>query len=284
MRSALTPSICKHLCARGRIALSGGNLRSPGRSAVQNFDLLRERAENRGGPVCRQPWRLAAGLPARLGRYIRPNVPLLQRSGLRSFRRRAVFRPSRRCRREGRCDLLRWRFDRRSRDRAKWPSWAPSPYADRPPARGSRAQLCGSPISAMPSFLIQTAGPQYPARPGLVEAGIAVPLYRSEAGQRSGHRHRRSAADRRGAGLARPLRSSRRRHAVAARSRPPPARDHAAWQRYDHAQSRSRHRCRGLRLGGTGRYRCRVAVTLVPRGIGRRAICPIATCRSGRRS
>src|SRR5215472_16107233 len=55
-------------------------------------------------------------------------------------------------------DLLRWLVDRRRRDtRAKWPVWAPSPYADRPPARvsgeGWRISYVGH-----ASFLIQTAG------------------------------------------------------------------------------------------------------------------------------
>ena len=33
-------------------------------------------------------------------------------------------------------DLLRWFVERRlRRTKARWPSWAPSPYADRPPQR-----------------------------------------------------------------------------------------------------------------------------------------------------
>jgi L-ascorbate metabolism protein UlaG (beta-lactamase superfamily) len=55
-------------------------------------------------------------------------------------------------------DLLRWLVDRRRRGtRAKWPVWAPSPYADRPPTRvygeGWRISYVGH-----ASFLIQTAG------------------------------------------------------------------------------------------------------------------------------
>lgn len=55
-------------------------------------------------------------------------------------------------------DLLRWFVDSRRRGtRAKWPAWAPSPYADRPPARVEGATLRISYIGHA-SFLIQTAG------------------------------------------------------------------------------------------------------------------------------
>ncbi len=52
-------------------------------------------------------------------------------------------------------DLMRWHLERRSA-RAKWPRWAPSPYADRPPQRveaGMRISYIGH-----ASFLVQTAG------------------------------------------------------------------------------------------------------------------------------
>jgi len=57
-----------------------------------------------------------------------------------------------------RLDLLRWMFERRFRGtRAKWPAWAPSPFADRPPQRvagtGCRVSYIGH-----ASFLVQTAG------------------------------------------------------------------------------------------------------------------------------
>ena len=52
-------------------------------------------------------------------------------------------------------DLLRWRLHRRSG--AKWPSSAPSPYADRPPARVEGAAWRISYVGHA-SFLIQTAG------------------------------------------------------------------------------------------------------------------------------
>jgi L-ascorbate metabolism protein UlaG (beta-lactamase superfamily) len=58
----------------------------------------------------------------------------------------------------GRHALLRWYFDRRFRaTRAKWPAWAPSPYADRPPARVEGPALRVSYIGHA-SFLVQTAG------------------------------------------------------------------------------------------------------------------------------
>jgi L-ascorbate metabolism protein UlaG (beta-lactamase superfamily) len=53
---------------------------------------------------------------------------------------------------------LRWRFGRQSRKkRAKWPVWAPSPYADHPPARVEGA-ACRISYIGHASFLIQTAG------------------------------------------------------------------------------------------------------------------------------
>ncbi len=56
----------------------------------------------------------------------------------------------------GRRDLLRWRFERRA-TRTKWPAWAPSPYADRPPARVGGAAVRISYVGHA-SFLVQTAG------------------------------------------------------------------------------------------------------------------------------
>jgi len=59
---------------------------------------------------------------------------------------------------KGRRDLLRWLVGRNWRGtRAKWPAWAPSPYADRPPARVGGAVLRISYVGHA-SFLIQTAG------------------------------------------------------------------------------------------------------------------------------
>jgi L-ascorbate metabolism protein UlaG (beta-lactamase superfamily) len=53
-------------------------------------------------------------------------------------------------------DLLRWRMEPRA-NRAKWPAWAPSPYADHPPARVDGAALRISYVGHA-SFLVQTAG------------------------------------------------------------------------------------------------------------------------------
>jgi hypothetical protein len=59
---------------------------------------------------------------------------------------------------KSRRDLLRWFVDRRRRGtKAKWPDWAPSPYADRPPARVEGAIWRISHVGHA-SFLIQTAG------------------------------------------------------------------------------------------------------------------------------
>jgi L-ascorbate metabolism protein UlaG (beta-lactamase superfamily) len=58
----------------------------------------------------------------------------------------------------GRWDLLRWNIESRWRGtRAKWPAWAPSPFADRPPARveGADIRIC---YVGHASFLIQTSG------------------------------------------------------------------------------------------------------------------------------
>jgi len=55
-------------------------------------------------------------------------------------------------------DLLRWFLDRRLRGtKAKWPSRAPSPFADRPPPRIEGA-VCRVSYVGHASFLIQTAG------------------------------------------------------------------------------------------------------------------------------
>jgi L-ascorbate metabolism protein UlaG (beta-lactamase superfamily) len=59
---------------------------------------------------------------------------------------------------KSRRDLLRWMVDRNWRGtRAKWPARAPSPYADRPPARveGAIWRIC---CVGHASWLIQTAG------------------------------------------------------------------------------------------------------------------------------
>jgi len=58
----------------------------------------------------------------------------------------------------GRRDVLRWMVGSRFRGtRAKWPTWAPSPYADRPPPRVDGAGLRIAYVGHA-SFLVQTAG------------------------------------------------------------------------------------------------------------------------------
>src|SRR5262249_47538227 len=58
----------------------------------------------------------------------------------------------------GRLDLLRWMIESRWRGtRAKWPSWAPSPYIDTPPPRIGDASWRISYVGHA-SWLVQTAG------------------------------------------------------------------------------------------------------------------------------
>jgi L-ascorbate metabolism protein UlaG (beta-lactamase superfamily) len=58
----------------------------------------------------------------------------------------------------GRGDLFRWFIERRWKGTsAKWPAWAPSPFADHPPQRVEGAALRVTYIGHA-SFLIQTAG------------------------------------------------------------------------------------------------------------------------------
>ena len=71
--------------------------------------------------------------------------------GERFFDREAAPPRSRR-------DLLRWFLERRLRGtKAKWPAWAPSPFADRPPPRVDGA-MCRVSYVGHASWLIQTAG------------------------------------------------------------------------------------------------------------------------------
>jgi L-ascorbate metabolism protein UlaG (beta-lactamase superfamily) len=59
---------------------------------------------------------------------------------------------------KARPDLLRWMIDRNFRGtRARWPAWAPSPFADHPPARVEGAAWRISYVGHA-SWLIQTAG------------------------------------------------------------------------------------------------------------------------------
>jgi L-ascorbate metabolism protein UlaG (beta-lactamase superfamily) len=54
-------------------------------------------------------------------------------------------------------DLLRWMFARQRGSRAKWPAWAPSPHADRPPRRVDGAAIRVVYVGHA-SFLVQSGG------------------------------------------------------------------------------------------------------------------------------
>ncbi len=100
-------------------------------------------------------------------------------------------------------------------------------------------------------------GPQHPDRSRVVGARLACSLGRAEAPQRPRHCLRRAAADRRRAGVARPLRPSRHRDAVETRGEILPARDHAARQRCGDAPRRPCGFRRGVRLASARRTRQR---------------------------
>ena len=110
--------------------------------------------------------------------------------------------------------------------------------------RASKARPARMSYVGHASFLIQTAGLNILLDPVWSKRASPFRFVGTEARQRSGHRLCRSAADRCRAGVARPLRSSRSRDAVAACGRASPARHHAARQRHHHAQSRSGDRGR----------------------------------------
>ena len=98
-------------------------------------------------------------------------------------------------------------------------------------------------------------GPQHPDRSGLVGARLAGELHGTEARQRSRHRLRGAAADRRRAGVALSLRPSRRRDAGAASRGTSAARHHAARQRHHHESARCGDPRRGVRLASAHRAR-----------------------------
>ena len=141
--------------ARGRIALSGGCLRSPGPVGGSISVSYESAAQNRCEARRRQPWRYRRPVAAAslycgvaMSRYY--HGPVSDHfDGERFFDAGGAPPRSRR-------DLLRWRFHRCA-TRAKWPAWAPSPYADRPPPRveGAIWRIC---FVGHASFLIQTAG------------------------------------------------------------------------------------------------------------------------------
>jgi L-ascorbate metabolism protein UlaG (beta-lactamase superfamily) len=137
-------------CRAGTSGLSG-------RSAIINLRLLRERPENRCGLGPRQPrhcWPLVGGgghySATAMSRYYTGPVS-------DHFDGEGFFDPNG-VPPKGRGDFLRWMRDRYVRGaRARWPACAPSPFADKPPARvaGAAWRIC---YVGHASFLIQTAG------------------------------------------------------------------------------------------------------------------------------
>src|SRR5579862_3869268 len=118
--------------------------------------LLRERAENRGRGHPRQPGHFA---DLRCGKLYNGNSmsryytgPVSDHfDGERFFDRQSSPPRSRR-------ELQRWLLERHWRGtKAKWPAWAPSPYADRPPPRVEGAG-CRLSYVGHASWLIQTGG------------------------------------------------------------------------------------------------------------------------------
>ena len=137
-----------------------------------------------------------------------------------------------------------------------WPDWVPSRTADTPPPRvgGDKVRLS---FVGHASWLIQTAGLNILVDPVWSMRASPFAFAGPKRRQRSRHRVRRAADDRRRAGLARPLRSSRRRDAVETRREILAARDHAARQRRHHARRRRRDQRRGVRLARARRTRQR---------------------------
>src|SRR4030088_3539282 len=143
-------------------------------------------------------------------------------------------------------EVLRWQFGP-GRKRAAWPEWMASPHADTPPPRVNGEKLRLSFVGHA-SWLIQTSGLNILIDPVWSPRASPLSWAGAEASQRSRHCVRRAAADRRRAGVAWTLRSSRRRDAVEARRKVFASRYYAARQRCHHAQRRRRDQGRGVRL------------------------------------
>ena len=111
--------------------------------------------------------------------------------------------------------LFRWYM---GREKSEWPELGAEPV-QRHAARARRRAGVAALVRGPRELAAADRGPQHPDRSGVVGARLAGELRRAEARQRSRHRIRRAAADRRRAGLALPLRPSRRRDAVAAARR-----------------------------------------------------------------
>ena len=135
----------------------------------------------------------------------------------------------------------------RDGNRQTWPEWAPSPYKDTPPARVDGPEWRISFVGHA-SFLLQTAGlnilidPVWSQRVSPVS--FAGPMRVNDPGIAFEALPPIDV----GAGLALPLRPSRRRDAVAPARRASPARHRAARQRHHHQEPRLGRPRRGLRL------------------------------------
>ena len=244
----------QHFDARGRIALSGGGLRPRGPVGGSEFTVSCESGRKIGADRLPSTAALIAGRSGR--RATQPLYPVREPTlaacrAITTARSRIIStasafsiadgappkQPARSAALAGRSALARHQGEMAGLGAVAL--CRPAAGAGR--GRGLAHLLCRARELADPD-----RRPQHPARSGVVEARLAVPLRRTEAGQRSRHRLCRPAADRCRAGVARPLRSSRCRDAVAACRRAPPARRHAARQRHHHAQPRSGDRGRSV--------------------------------------
>jgi hypothetical protein len=146
-------------------------------------------------------------------------------------------------------NLARWKLS--GNDEA-WPDSYPSPFPqDRPPRRVDGAALRVS-FAGHASFLIQGAGLNILTDPVWSERARPFSFHRTPARQPARHRFRRPAADRRRAGVARPLRPSRRRDLGTPLAARPAADRRAAGQR---RHARRDHRGHHRRLGRSGAAR-----------------------------
>ena len=183
-----------------------------------------------------------------------------------------------------RLDLLRWMIGSRWRGtRARWPAWAPSPYADRPPARveGSNwrisyvghaswlvqtggVNLLLDPIWSPRASPFRSIGPRRVNDPGIAFADL--PPIDVVLVSHAHYDHLDLAT------LSRLAAASRARVIT-------PLGNDTIMRNHDPAIAAEAYDWDGrVEIGAA------VAVTLLPRATGRRATCPTATCRCGPRS